>query len=266
MVRFIRGSAPAILAALVLQSTSVTSASAQSTGLWATQLGTETLGGAAPYGNPISDDRTYVHGFVNQLEGRIGSGSYFRWDGQAWVGDDYNKLWLKSEGRYNAEGKGRVSDGDHELLYTRPLTTYFDMQVGVRSDIDSARNRTWAAFGVQGLAPGFWNVEGTVYASDGGHFALKTNAFYDLYITQRLVLQPQFETNWYTKTDYARGVGSGLSDVDAGLRLRYDFTRKFSPYIGVTYQRFFGETAHLRKEDGSKADDLRFVAGLQTWF
>ncbi len=162
-------------------------------------LDSETLQGAAPWGSPIPDNRVYIHGFFNQLEGRFGDGQYLRWDGQAWIGNDYNKLWLKSKGRYNPGNRGRMEDGDHELLYDRPINEYFDVQAGVRVDLDSARTRTWAALGIQGLAVGFWNMEATIYASDNGHYALRTNASYDLYLTQRLVLQPQFETNWYTK-------------------------------------------------------------------
>lgn len=229
-------------------------------------LGPETLQGAAPYGNPIPDNRVYVHGFFDQLEGRFGSGAYLRWDGQAWIGDDYNKLWVKSEGRYNPNNRGRMEDGDHEVLYDRPIGRYFDVQAGVRVDLDAGRTRTWAALGIQGLAFGFWNVEATVYASDRGHYALRTNASYDLYLTQRLVLQPQFETNWYTKEDRGRGVGAGLSDVDAGLRLRYDITRKLSPYLGVAYQRRFGGTKGLVRETDGKINDVRILAGLRTWF
>lgn len=229
-------------------------------------LDSDTLQGAAPWGNPIPDNRVYIYGFFDQLEGRIGDGAYLRWDGQAWIGDDYNKLWLKSEGRYNPNRRGRVEDGDHELLYDRPFSRYFDVQAGVRYDLDNGTGRLWAALGVQGLAVGFWNVEATLYASDAGHFALRTNASYDLYLTQRLVLQPQFETNWYTKEDRGRGVGAGLSDIDMGLRLRYDITRKLSPYMGVAYQRRFGGTESLTRQEGGKVNDVRFLVGLRTWF
>lgn len=231
-----------------------------------TRLGPDTLQGAAPYGNPILDDRLYAHAYFDQLEGRFGNGSYFRYDGQGWIGDDYNKLWLKSEGRYNAGNRGRFSDGDHEALYARPISTYFDMQVGVRSDIDSLRNRTWAAFGVQGLAVGFWNVALTGYASDNGRFAFRGNASYDLYLGQRLVLQPQIEMNAYSKADRGRELGSGVSDIDAGLRLRYEFTREFAPYVGITYQRFFGGTEDYRRRAGAGAGDLRAVSGLRLWY
>ncbi len=179
-----------------------------------TGLSSSTLNGAAPYGSPIDDNRIYFHGVLNQFEGRVGDGSYLRWDGEAWAGDDYNRIWLKSEGRYNADNNGKVSDGDQEALYDRPISRYFDVQAGIRYDLDSGPGRTWAALGIEGLALDFWNVQATVYASDNGHYALRTNANYDLYVTQKLVLQPQIETNWYTKQDRGRGVCAGLSDID----------------------------------------------------
>ncbi len=231
-----------------------------------TGLGSDTLNGAAPYGSPIDDTRIYIHGILNQFEGRVGDGTYLRWDGQAWAGTDYNRIWLKSEGRYNVNNRGQTSDGDHELLYDRPVSRYFDVQAGIRYDLDSGTGRTWAALGIQGLAIDFWNLEATVYASDRGHYALKTNASYDLYVTQRLVLQPQFETNWYTKEDRGRGVGAGLSDIDMGLRLRYEITRKFAPYIGVAYQRYFGGTEGLVREQGGRVNDVRFLLGIRLFY
>jgi copper resistance protein B len=229
-------------------------------------LNNRDLRGAAPYGTPIVDDRLYVHGVFNQLEGRLATNPYFRWDGQTWAGNDFNKLWVKSEGRVNADGKGKMSDGDTEFLYDRPLSTYFNLQAGVRSDLDSMPNRTWAALGIQGLAVGNWNVELTGYASTEHRFALKTNASWDYRFTQRLILQPQFETNFYTRDELSRGIGSGLSDIDGGLRLRYEFSRKFAPYIGVTYHSFFFNTATVRQQSGSEAYDVRGVVGLRTWF
>lgn len=231
-----------------------------------TGLGADTLNGAAPYGNPIPDERVYIHGILNQFEGRVGNGNYLRWDGQAWAGTDYNRIWLKSEGRYNVNERSQTSDGDHELLYDRPFSRYFDVQAGVRYDLDSGTGRTWAALGIQGLAIDFWNLEVTAYASNQGHYALKTNASYDLYVTQRLVLQPQFETNWYTKENRGRGVDAGLSDIDMGLRMRYEITRKFAPYVGVAYQRFFGGTEGLVREQGGRVNDVRFLFGIRLFY
>lgn len=222
---------------------------------------------SSPYGTEIHDDRTYLHSWFEQLEGRLGGGrDQFRWDGQAWFGDDSNRLWLKSEGRINEDGRGRVSDGQHEILYDRPFSRYFDWQAGVRMDLDSGPGRTWAAFGIQGLAPGWFEVTPTLYLRGNGHWAFRLDVSYDLRVTQRLVLQPMAEVNAYSKTDRGRGTGSGISDIDTGLRLRYEISREFAPYIGVAWQRRFGGTASLAREDGEDVSALRFVAGIRVWF
>lgn len=222
--------------------------------------GTE-MGGTMSHGT----GSIFVHALLDQLEGRLGGGQNgFRWEGQAWIGTDYDKLWLKSEGF--ALGKGGVEDGKHELLYSRALGTYLDLQAGVRADWDSARGRTWAALGVQGLAPLFFEYEATGYLSNNGHAALRLAGSYDLLLTQRLILQPEIEMNFYSKADPARHVGAGLSDVDAGLRLRYEISRKFAPYIGVVYTGRFGETARMARQEGEGATAVQFVFGIRSWF
>ena len=263
-----RNATAAHFAAAAMASAALLTANARAQQPSAPPLNDNTLKGAAPYGNPITDDRVYAHALFNQLEECFGNGRepYLRWEGEAWIGTDFHRLWIRSEGRVNADGDGKVGDGKTELLYDRPITTFFDLQAGVRYDLDSRPGRAWAALGVQGLAVGFWNVSATAYAGTSGRLALNTNASYDYYVTQRLVLQPQFETNWYSKSDYERRLGSGLLDIDSGLRLRYEFSRKFAPYIGVTYQKWFGDTADIRRQNGSRTADFRVTAGVRIWF
>jgi copper resistance protein B len=146
---------------------------------------------------PVMDSGITAHVLFDQLEGRFnGSNPEFRWDGQGWVGTDFDKLWIKSEGTL---GNGTLGDGQQQVLYDRAITTYFDLQGGLRSDLDSRPTRNWAAFGIQGLAPYFFDLEVTAYASSEGHFAGKVQASYDLLITQRLILQPQAELNLYSR-------------------------------------------------------------------
>ena len=180
---------------------------------------------------PVMDSPILAHVIFSQLEGRWnGTNTEFRWEGQGWVGTDYDKLWIKSEG--TLQSNGTLDDGQHQFLYDRAITTYFDLQGGLRSDIDSRPTRNWAAFGIQGLAPYFFDLELTGYVSGQGHLAAKLEASYDLLITQQLILQPQIELNLYSKADPARLVGAGFSDIDTGLRLRYEFSRNFAPYLG----------------------------------
>ncbi len=214
---------------------------------------------------PVMDQGIYAHAIFNQLEGRWnGSNTEFRWDGQGWVGTDYDKLWIKSEGTLQSDGT--LEDGQHQFLYDRALTTYFDLQGGLRSDIDSRPTRNWAAFGIQGLAPYFFDLEVTGFVSGEGHLAAKLEASYDLLITQRLILQPQIELNLYSKADPVRLVGAGFSDIDTGLRLRYEFSRQFAPYLGVVYEGKFGQTANFAQRAGQSTGDVRFVFGIRAWF
>ncbi|MBS0521851.1 MAG: copper resistance protein B, partial [Proteobacteria bacterium] len=134
-----------------------------------------------------------------------------------------------------------------------------------RYDLDSKPGRGWGAIGIEGLAPLFFHVSATGYVGGDGRLAAKLEGSYDLLITQRLILQPQVEMNFYSQSDPARGIGSGLSDLDAGLRLRYEITRKIAPYIGVSYTGKYGGTADYARAAGSPTDEVRFVVGLRTW-
>ncbi len=217
---------------------------------------------------PVMDHSTYFHVLMEQFEGRYTAGdSLLRYSGQSWFGTDHDKLWIKSEG--TVDGHRHMSDGDHEFLYDHAISTYFDLQAGVRLDLDSGPTRAWGAVGVQGLALYFFDVSATAYFNAQG-VAGKLEGSYDLLITNRLILQPQAEFNFYSHTDAQRDVSRGFSDIDAGLRLRYEFKRKIAPYIAVTYAGHYGNTANRRPNWHGTADngpeDIRFTFGVRTWF
>src|SRR5260221_11429547 len=150
--------------------------------------------GVVDFGEPVHDQMIFAHGILNQFEGRTdGRTPDLRWSGEGWIGTDYDKLWIKTEGFRRSNGT--LDDGKHEFLYSRAISTYFDLQAGLRSDLDSLRNRNWAAFGLEGLAPYFFNVEGTAYARDSGHFAANFANPYDLLLTTRLIFQPEVESD-----------------------------------------------------------------------
>jgi copper resistance protein B len=217
------------------------------------------------FGEPVHDQIILAHGILDQFEGRTdGRTPDLRWSGEGWIGTDYDKLWIKTEGFRRRDGT--VDDGKQEFLYSRAISTYFDLQAGLRSDIDSLRNRNWAAFGFEGLAPLFFQVEGTGYVSDSGHLAAHFEGSYDLLLTNRLILQPEFEIDLYSKADPARLIGAGISDIDTGVRLRYEIDRKFAPYIGVAYEGKFGQTASFARRAGESTSGVRFVFGIRSWF
>lgn len=221
--------------------------------------------GTVEFDHPVMDRMIFMHGILDQFEGRSdGRTPELRWSGQGWVGTDYDKFWVKTEGFRRADGS--IEDGRHEFLYSRAITTYFDLQSGLRTDFDSGPTRNWASFGIQGLAPLFFELEATGYVSDRGHLAARFEASYDLLMTQRLILQPEIEINLYSKSDPARLVGAGLSDIDTGVRLRYEFDRKFAPYLGVAYEGKFGQTASLARRAGESTSGVRVVFGIRSWF
>jgi copper resistance protein B len=221
-----------------------------------------TLTGSKP---PVTNE-VIAHILFNELEGRTsGSDNEFRWDGEGWIGTDMNRLWIKSEDVFEDDV---MSDGDQEFLYDRPIPRlrYFDAQIGIREDLDSGPHRTWGAVGIEGLAPNFFQFEPTFYFRDGGHVAGKVAGSYDLKITQRLIVQPQLEMNFYSSPDTARGLGTGLTELDTGLRLRYEFRRKLAPYIGFAYTNQFGSTAAYSRQEGESVSNPRFVFGLRVWY
>jgi copper resistance protein B len=138
--------------------------------------------------------------------------------------------------------------------------------VGVRADLDSGPSRTWAAIGIEGLAPYFFEIAPTLYIGKDGEVAGRIEAFYELRFTQRLIAEPQAELNFYSKANPARGNGSGLSEVDSGLRLRYEINRKFAPYIGFAYNGRYGEAAAFARRDGEAANQPRLALGIRIWY
>lgn len=184
-------------------------------------------------------------------------------DAEGWYGEDFNKLWLKAEGD---GAHGRLEDLRTEVLWSHAITTYWGTQLGLRQDLGEGPHRTWAALGVQGLAPLWFDTEAELYVGQDGRTAARIQLEYEELITQRLILQPKLEVNIYGKGDPQRGIGSGLSDSELGVRLRYEIKREFAPYIGVVWRERYGHTATLAREQGERVGELQFTAGLHFWF
>jgi copper resistance protein B len=221
------------------------------------------LNNPAPFGSPVADEQVYTQLFIDQLEGRIGDGTELRWETEGSTGSDAWKVQFRSEGERTSSGT--VEDGQQELFLTKPVSTYWNVQTGLRYDLDSGPGRAWSAIGIEGLAPRFFHVSATAYAGEKG-LAGKVEVAYDQLITNRLALEPEGELNAYSENDPARRLGSGVSDLDAGLRLQYQITRRFAPYVGVVWEQTFGETAHLVRAADEKPGDVRFAVGLRSWY
>jgi len=179
------------------------------------------------------------------------------WDSNLWIGKDIDKVYLYSE--------GEVVDGDieseNQLLYSRAITPFWDLQLGVGYDKRPDEDQVWGIVGIMGLAPYFFETRLDLLVGDEGTVGVRFETEYEALLTQKLILTPRLETDLYTANTPEMGLGAGLSSLDLGLRLRYEFVREFAPYIGVEWARTFGKTAEY-----SDIDELRTVAGLRFWF
>lgn len=201
---------------------------------------------------------------ANMSEARLGSGGGYHWDLEAWYGGDLNRLVLKSEGEGSWDDG--AEDAEAQVLYSRAVGVYTDLQVGVRHDFEPGPQRTYAVVGFESLLPYWFEAEGALFLSDKGEVLGRLEGTYDFRLAQRLVLQPRAELNFSAQDIPSRGVGSGLSDVEAGLRLRYEIRREFAPYVGVVWSRKVGDTADFARAAGDGVSDTRLVVGLRAWF
>jgi len=211
----------------------------------------------------MEDDGEYGMILLDQLEWQqLNGADALVWELDAWYGDDYNKIWFETEGeRIDGDDEGRI-----EVMWDRIFSTWWSVQTGLRQDFGQGPTRNWLDFGIQGLAPYFFEIDAALYVGEQGRTSARFSAEYDMLITQRLILQPELEARAFGKDDPENGIGSGLSNIEVGLRLRYEIRREFAPYIGVHWERKFGRTATLARDEGEDASDIVFVAGLHAWF
>jgi len=189
--------------------------------------------------------------------------STLAWEAQAWLGKDLNKLYLKTEGEYT---NSDYEELETQLLYSYAIAPYWDIQAGWRHDSHPEPSRDWLALGFQGLTPYFFETTVNLFIGNDGRTALRFKGEYEWMLNQRWVLSPDIEINLHGKNDPDTKTGSGLSDMSTGLRLRYEIRREFAPYIGVKWQRQFGQTADYAEQEGEATHDVIIVAGVRIWF
>jgi len=185
-------------------------------------------------------------------------------DGNAWIGGDINKLWFKTELEYLPD-EGELEEAEVQALWSRAISPYFDLQLGVRQDFEP-RGRTHAVAGVQGLAPYLFEVDAAAFVSADGDLTSRVETEYELLLTQRLILQPRAEIELSAQDIPELETGSGLVSLSAGLRLRYEIKREFAPYIGVEYSRSFGRTANFIEAAGGETDATALLVGIRAWY
>ena len=217
----------------------------------------------SPGGHQVHDSAINSYFLADKLEWQnADDGSALAWDLSGWIGGDIDRLWLRSEGE---RSNGKAEDAELQALWGHAISPWWDVVSGVRQDFKPGAPQTWAAFGVQGMALYNFEAEATAFLGEGGQSALRLEGDYDILLTNRLILQPTAELNVYGKNDPQRGLGSGLSNTETGLRLRYEIRRSIAPYVGVSWEHLTGGTAGLARSDGRRITDRRWVAGIRIW-
>jgi copper resistance protein B len=215
-------------------------------------------------GHAVHDGAIGYFVLFDQLEwqGRSG-GNGVNVDSRGWLGRDRHRLWFRAEGDGSRD---RVDEAQAHVLYGRQVSRWWDVVAGVRQDFRPGPAQTWAAVGIQGLAPFWFDIEATAYVGASGRTHARVEIEYELLLTNRLVVQPLFEAELVGKSDPERGIGTGLSTTDLGFRLRYELKREVAPYAGVTWSNKWGETADFAAAAGERTGGPRFVTGLRVWF
>ncbi len=212
----------------------------------------------------MEDDPLLLTVILDQIETRDAAGdNTLSWDAQGWLGKDFHKIWFKTDGERTA---GNTDEAELQFLYSKAIARYWDFQLGVRHDFEPSPSQSWVAIGFKGLAPYFFDIDAAAFIGESGRVALRFEAEYELLITQRLILTPEIEVNLYGENDPDVGIGSGLSDIEAGIRLRYEIRRQFAPYIGVNWSRLFRNTADFANIAGRDTSEAQLVIGLRAWF
>jgi copper resistance protein B len=212
----------------------------------------------------VHDDAVHYFVVFDQLEWQVGDGvTGGSWDNRGWIGGDVNRFWFRTEGE---AADGRLAGAQAHALFGRAIHPWWDLVLGVRQDFRPGPARTWAAVGIQGLAPYRFEVEATAYIGESARTHVRLETEYELLLTNRLIVQPLVELEIHGKSDPERGIGAGLSSVETGLRLRYEIRREFAPYVGVTWHRKFFGTADFAEAAGENAGGTRFAVGARVWF
>ncbi|NIR58524.1 MAG: copper resistance protein B [Gammaproteobacteria bacterium] len=237
-----------------------------------TALGAGRQGRHAPEDWPPSvAEHAYGRVLFDRLEHAEGDEEdTLSWEIEAWYGGDYNRLWVETEGEDVTSGGEGGEIENLDVLYSRLVAPYWDVQAGVGYQgiygTDADEDRGFAVLGVQGLAPHWFEVDANLRVSDEGDVSADFEAEYDLLLTQRLILQPRFETSVAAGEVEEFGVGEGFNFVKLGLRLRYEIKRELAPYIGVSWNRKLGDTADLAEAEGEDDADTAVVVGVRMWF
>lgn len=215
-------------------------------------------------GHQVHDRAVNWAVIVDQLEYQdFESSNALKWNATAWVGGDIDRLWLRTEGERQ---QGNTHKAELQALWGHAISPWWELVGGLRQDFKPASGQTWAAFGIQGTPLYGLELEATAYAGERQQSALRLEAAYAILLTNCWILEPNLEANFYGRKDTGHEQGAGLADSEVGLRLRYEISRGFAPYVGVSFERLHGNRADQAREDSEDLGQTRLVAGIRLRF
>ena len=205
----------------------------------------------------ISDDPLLVYFKADKLEWRDSDeGDLLVWELDAWIGKDLNKLWVKSRGERLDSDTER---SEIDVLYSRAISPFWDLQMGLRHEFRPKPTQDWLGFGFKGIAPYLFEVDANIFVNDDSQINARLEIEYEYMLSQKLVLVPNLELSIYSDNDNDREITSGLSLAELGLRLHYEIKREFSPYIGINFEKKFGNS------EVEESSESQLVLGLSFW-
>jgi copper resistance protein B len=188
------------------------------------------------------------------------------WNGDAFVGTDELKLRWLGEGEYDTDAR-KFESMENRLVLQMPVSDFFDVKAGIRADTPKGKSRLYGVLGVTGLLKQWIEVDADLFVSDVGDASVRLDAEYELLLTNRLTLTPSADLDVAFFDDRKMGVGSGFSSAEVGLRLSYDiYDRLLSPYVGVVWERKFGNTADFVREEGEDVEAWFVAVGVKVLF
>lgn len=210
------------------------------------------------------DDPIVVGVEIDRLEIRDpGSDDGLYLEGEASIGRDAYEFIVKAE---IEREHGLTDESEIQVLYSVPISTYWDMYAGIRKDFKPDPSRAWGVLAIDGLAPGFIEVDASVFLGESGRTALRIEAEHEIALTDYWTLTPEIEVYVSGQNDEVMEVGSGLSEIEASLLLSYEKHPKFVPYIGVNWTKVYGESADYAEEEGEDDSETVFVVGVSAAF
>jgi copper resistance protein B len=191
----------------------------------------------------------------------------YAWDFSMLYSGETHGLWLASAGDGGLWGSPDYVE--LQALYARKLPHDLSLNGGLRWDVRPAPQRFYAVAGGQ-WEPVFGDNDLWIgafgYFSHEGEFSARLGGIYNHKLLENLYVQPSFELNASAEDVPELGLGRGLSYAEASLRLRYDLSARFAPYLGLSWERSLGRTARFARAAGEDVVAKSVVVGVRSYW